>query len=308
MAVDVLGEILTTLELSSQIYFRAELGAPFAIAVPAEPGVIRFHVAARGTCHIRVDEHEPVALSPGDLALVPHGAAHVLSDAPDRPATPLVDVFEASRFDGSGPLRYGGSGESTVLACGHFAFVESILHPIPASLPPLMLLRSDESTSYAWMEQVIRILEGETRTRRIGYSEVVRRLSEIMLVEVLRAYADRGELGSLAALADPQLGRALAALHAEPHSDWSLDALAHIAGLSRTVFVERFRERMGVAPMKYLAAWRMQKARRLLTRADCSVAEAARRVGYASESAFNAAFREHFGSSPGRFRRARGDA
>ena len=39
-----------------------------------------------------------------------------------------------------------------------------------------------------------------------------------------------------------------------------------------------------------------------------TVAEVARRVGYASESAFNRAFREQFGAPPGRYRRARGHA
>ena len=304
MSVDVLGEILTTLELSSHLYFRAELGAPFAIAVPEEPGVIRFHVVAQGICHIAVPGAEPIALHPGDLVLVPHGCAHRLSDAPDRSATPLAIALEESRFEGAGPFRFGGDGAHTVLVCGHFSFGNTLLHPILASLPPLMLLRSDASRSFAWIEQLIRNIEGEARSRRIGYIEVVRRLSEILLVEVLRAHVERGDGVSLAMLADPQLGRALVAMHGEPDRNWSLDELARIAGQSRTLFVERFRERMGVAPMKYLASWRMQRARRLLARSNCSVAEVARRVGYASESAFNRNFRQHFGSSPGRYRRS----
>lgn len=304
MSVDVLGEILTTLELSSQIYFRAELAAPFAIAVPEEPGVIRFHVTAHGPCHIDVNGTDPVMLRPGDLALVPHGAAHVLADAADRSAIPLAAVLDENGFDGSGPLRLGRERPpSTVLVCGHFAFAETLVRPIPASLPPLMVLRGGESRSWAWIEQVIRSLEGETRQRRIGSLEVVRRLSEIMLIEVLRAYADHGELTALAALADPQLGRALEAIHSRLEEPWSLDALARAAGMSRTRFAERFRDRMGVAPMKYLTTWRMQKARSLLARTGCSVAEAARRVGYASESAFHHAFREEFDAPPGCFRR-----
>jgi AraC-like DNA-binding protein len=57
--------------------------------------------------------------------------------------------------------------------------------------------------------------------------------------------------------------------------------------------------------MEYLAVWRMQKAARLLAQAELSVREVARRVGYVSESAFSRNFREQFGASPGRFRRAR---
>lgn len=304
MSVDVLGEVLAVLELSSQLYFRAELSRPFAIGVPEEKGVIRFHVAAEEACTIAVRGHEPVTFASGDLVLVPHGSAHVLADDPERPARPLPSVLDECGFDGTGPLVFGGSGARTVLVCGHFAFADTLLHPLVAGLPPLLHLRAQEGSSYEWMEQVVRRMEREARARPIGYLEVVRRLSEILLVEVLRAQADRGDLGVLTALTDPQIGRALQAMHAEPEADWSLDALARLAGHSRTLFVERFRERVGTTPMKYLATWRLLKARRLLACPDHSVAEVARRVGYASESAFNRAFREHFGAPPGRFRRA----
>jgi hypothetical protein len=49
--VDLLGDILSTLELRSTLYFGAELTARFFA---------------------------------GDLVLVPHGAAHVLADSPGR--------------------------------------------------------------------------------------------------------------------------------------------------------------------------------------------------------------------------------
>jgi AraC-like DNA-binding protein len=304
VAVDVLGEVLTTLELSSQLYFRAELSSPFAIAVPEERGVIRFHVAAEGQFTIGMPDAEPLIIGTGDLVLVPHGAAHVLSDHPDTAAKPLSAVLDASGFDGVGPLLFGGGGERTVVVCGHFGFGDTSLHPLVAGLPPLLHLRAAGGASYEWMEHVVRRIECEARTRQIGYGEVARRLSEILLVEVLRAQAEV-DLAALSALADPQLGRALEAIHARPHESWSLEALARIAGHSRTLFAERFRERLGVTPMKYLTTWRMQKARGLLARAENSVAEVARRVGYHSESAFNRAFRAEFGAAPGRYRRAR---
>lgn len=305
MAVDVLGEVLTTLELSSQVYFRAELSRPFAIAVPEQRDVIRFHVAAESPCSIGLPGQEPVTLAPGDLALVPHGAPHVLADDPERPARPLPAVLDESGFDGVGPLVFGGGGARTVLVCGHFAFADPFLHPLLATMPPLLHLRAAEDGSYEWVEHVVRRIEREARSRALGSLEVVRRLSEILLIEVLRAHAGRGDVGALAALADPQLGRALQAIHAEPAADWSLDALARIAGQSRTLFVERFRERLGTSPMRYLARWRLLQARRLLARSELSVAEVAQRVGYTSESAFHRAFREHFGAPPGRLRRAR---
>lgn len=303
MAFDVLSEVLATLDLSSRLWFRAELSAPFGVAVPEDRDVIRFHVAARGPCTVTLDRKPPLVFGPGDLVLIPHGAPHVLSDAPERPTTPLDSALDASGFDGVGPLVLGGGGDVTVVVCGQFEFGRGALHPFVSSLPPLLHVVADDTISYGWIEQVLQHIEREARTQVRGHLEVIRRLSEILLIEVLRARLRDPGLGALAALVDPQLGRALEALHARPEGEWSLESLARIAGQSRTLFAERFRDRVGVSPMKYLAAWRMQIARTLLARSGCSVGEVARRVGYASESAFHRTFRDHFGVAPGALRR-----
>lgn len=305
MSVDVLSEILATLELSSQLYFRAELTAPFSVSVPEEKGVIRFHVVAEGSCTASLRGAAPRLLNTGDLILVPHGAAHVLSDAPGRTPTPLPAVLAGSGFDGAGPLLYGGGGEKTLLVCGHFAFDGMAMHPVLATLPRMMHVHAREAQGYAWMGQLLTHIEHEIRGGRAGHREVAHRLSEILLIEVLRGYAEQGDDAALSAIADPQLGRALRSIHTDPAAAWTVNDLARIAGQSRTVFAERFRARMGLSPMRYLSNWRMQKARGLLARGQESVAEVARCVGYASESAFSRSFREHFGAAPGVYRRSR---
>ncbi len=304
--MDVLADVLSTIELTAQLYFQAIFRAPFAVAVPADRRRIRFHIASTGRSWIGLPTGEEAFYGDGDLILVPHGSAHVLADGPHTAPRPLEQVIAEVGFNGQAPLEYGGGGAHVVIVCGHLAFDEAMLHPIVASLPPLIHVRADEVTNFGWMEQVLRHIERESQARRTGYREVVRRLSEILLIEVLRARADSGGLGAVSALVDPQLGRALQALHAEPEAEWSLERLARVAGQSRTLFVQRFRERMGMPPMKYLAAWRLLKARSLLAHWGGSVAEVARRVGYASESAFNRAFRDQFGAPPGTFRRRTG--
>lgn len=308
MGADVLSEVLTALELSAVPWFRAELHHPFGVAVPpgAEggDGAIRFHVAMENDCTIAVGEDEPLRFHAGDLVLVPGGASHVLSDSPGRASTPLAEALAGARFDGIGPITLGEGRDRTVVVCGEFRFANEALHPFVASLPSLLHLPAEEGTGYGWVESLLEHLEREARHQRTGHVEVIRRIAEILLIEVFRARADDPELGALSALADPQLRRALEAIHAQPEADWRLEQLARIAGQSRTVFAERFRARVGVAPMKYLTGWRMQKARRLLAECDESVGWVAQRVGYGSESAFNRAFREHFGVPPGTWRRS----
>ncbi len=60
----------------------------------------------------------------------------------------------------------------------------------------------------------------------------------------------------MAFLSDPLVGRALSALHEDPARGWTVEALAELAGLSRSAFAARFADAVGQTPLKYLAAWR----------------------------------------------------
>jgi AraC family transcriptional regulator, activator of mtrCDE len=303
--MDLLGDILSTLELHSTLYFRAELTAPFSIAVPADRAVIRFHVANEGPCRIELPSGEAAEFAAGDLILIPHGAAHVLSDSSRAVPFPLPNVMDVSRFDGTGPLVFGGGGRRTSLVCGHFAFKHPIMHPVIASLPALIRVEGSAKRHYAWLEQLLAYMEGESRSRSEAWEEVTKRLSEILFVYVLREYMVRHphSTGALMALADTHMGKALQAIHAAPASDWTVESLAARAGMSKSAFAEHFRERLGVTPARYVVSWRMHKARMLLDRSERSIRQIAWDVGYESEAAFNRVLKAHFGSPPGRFRR-----
>ena len=84
-----------------------------------------------------------------------------------------------------------------------------------------------------------------------------------------------------------------------------MDRLARQVGLSRTVFASRFTHYVEIAPMQYLARWRLQLAGRLLERPDVSIAQAGAEVGYESEAAFNRAFKKFVGIPPGAWRKGR---
>ena len=71
------------------------------------------------------------------------------------------------------------------------------------------------------------------------------------------------QTGWLGGLRDPVVGQALAALHGEPGKAWTVEGLARLVGLSRSVLAERFTGMVGHPPMQYLALWRKQFASRL---------------------------------------------
>jgi len=102
---------------------------------------------------------------------------------------------------------------------------------------------------------------------------------------------------------DPGLAAAVAAVHADPGRDWTVEALARVALASRSGFAARFRAATGLTPGRYLAQVRVAHARCLLAAGDLPVAAIARRLGYGSDTAFGRAFRRHTGATPSAYRR-----
>ncbi|MEM7221875.1 MAG: AraC family transcriptional regulator [Pseudomonadota bacterium] len=308
--MDVLSDILDLVRLQGSLYFRTAFNAPWGVKVPAYKNVARFHLVARGQCWITVDGQEPtIALSTGDLILIPHGSGHTLRDAPDTPAETVERVLEETCYPGEGVLVYGGPdlGNATSLICGHFAFDEAAGHPLLDALPPFIHVKGTESLNVVWLENAMRFMGHEAGTGRIGSEAIVLRLTEIIFIQVIRTYAEGAgaEQRIISGIADPQIGRALAAVHRSPESPWTLENLAREAGLSRTSFVLRFNELMGMTALQYLTRWRTQKARKLLIEDTIPPAEVAARVGYQSEAAFARVFKKHYGVGPATYRRQR---
>ncbi len=93
------------------------------------------------------------------------------------------------------------------------------------------------------------------------------------------------------------------ALHGQPSEPWTVERLARLVGLSRSVLAERFTDIVGQPPMQFLAMWRMQLASRLLADGG-HVAAVAGSFGYESEAAFSRAFKKLVGQAPAPWRRS----
>lgn len=99
------------------------------------------------------------------------------------------------------------------------------------------------------------------------------------------------------------LRRALERLRSENDADVSLAALAADAGLSRFHFCRAFKESTGMPPHAWLRQYRLEQAKRMLRDPSLSVIAVAITLGYASQTAFAAAFKKLTGVSPREFRR-----
>ncbi|MCP2316151.1 AraC-type DNA-binding protein [Nocardia amikacinitolerans] len=102
---------------------------------------------------------------------------------------------------------------------------------------------------------------------------------------------------------EPGVARAVAAMHADPGREWTVEALARVALASRSGFAARFQAATGLTPGRYLTRLRVEKAQRFLIERDAAIGAVARRLGYSSETAFGRAFRRHTGLTPSEWRR-----
>ena len=115
--------------------------------------------------------------------------------------------------------------------------------------------------------------------------------------------AGRRATGWLRALVDPQISRALTAIHQTPERTWTVESLAEHVGMSRSGFAARFMQLVEEPPLTYLTRWRMTKASRLLRGGRASIGEISSQVGYEAEAAFSKAFKRWHGVAPGTYRK-----
>ncbi|WP_429273709.1 helix-turn-helix domain-containing protein [Paraburkholderia sp. EB58] len=108
--------------------------------------------------------------------------------------------------------------------------------------------------------------------------------------------------GWFRAMSDRRLAPALTLMHGDPARSWRLAELAEACAMSRTTFALRFKSAAGVAPLTYLAEWRMRLAEQALLDDTRPIAVIAESVGYTSESAFSNAFKRMTGHSPRDYR------
>lgn len=309
--MDVVGDVLSALRIRGSLYFHTDFGGGWGVRVPSYEQVARFHIAVQGDFWVALPGTDVSAqVREGDVALVPHGAEHVLSATEQGEAEGLDTVIEKSGFSGAGALVYHPRGDTARRArharmvCGHFSFDNRIRHPLVDELPRLVVLRADQTQNFQWLDRVIQFIAHESANELPGGEAVTNRLSEILFVQALRMQlaAAAPEQRFLFALSDANIRRALEAIHADPTHGWTVAELAAKAAMSRTIFAERFVKSVGMTPAAYLRNWRLQIAIRQLRDTPAQVEDIAAEVGYGSGRALARALVQETGYRLSEFR------
>jgi AraC-like DNA-binding protein len=302
---DVLADILQSIHMHSTLYCRANMGAPWGLRV-SHREVASFHIVTGGTCWIKVEGiDKQVLLTEGDLVILPHGHAHTMTDHPKTPVIRLEDLVQTQPVGKDGIFYSEGQGEVTTLVCGGLQLEDYETNPLFSILPTFLHIRSQDEQSIPWLQAIVELVKAEAGANRLVAEAVIRRLSEILFIQAVRAYISTvadGNAGWLGALKDPQIGQALALIQRQPDESWTVESLASRVSLSRSAFSAKFKQLVGEPPMQYITRVRLTKAATLLRTHSPTLVEVAISVGYESEVAFSKAFKRYFGIAPGAYR------
>ena len=303
--MDPLDDVFNALSVDNALYARLEATAPWGVA-SSRGQAARFGYVLRGGCLLSVEgEPGPITLNAGDCYIVVRGARYELRD---QPASRTLNCFDVIGSRVGGVVELGGGGASATVITGWFVFDGASARPLMELMPNLIHAPVDQERSHI-LEATLQLLALETGRPGLGSAVMISRLADILFVQAIRTYAataGRLEFGWLSALSDPRLAPVFRAIHGGLERPWSVEALAALAGMSRSAFAARFRDRVGVAPLAYLGRWRMFRAGAMLREGRQSVAAIAHAVGYESEASFTKSFKRATGLSPGVFRRGGG--
>lgn len=308
--MDAVARLLDGPRAHGAFLLRSTLDPPWSLRIE-DRAPLTVVAPVRGTGWVVPDEGGPVALAPGDLALLRGPAPYTVADAPGTPPQAVIHpgqrctAPDGSPLAGMGPTGVRSWGNSpdgaTVLLTGTYPVAGEVGRRILAALPAVVVLGHAELDS-----PLLDLLAEEMRDDRPGQDAVLDRLLDLLLITALRAWLarpDAGAPGWYRAQGDPVVGPALRLLHERPAEPWTVAALADRVGVSRATLARRFRDLVGEGPMAYLAGWRTALAADLLREPGATVGSVAREVGYGTPFALSTAFRRLRGESPRDHRR-----
>ncbi|HTN85435.1 MAG TPA: AraC family transcriptional regulator [Sorangium sp.] len=311
--MDPLSELLSSVRARAASWACLDARAPWGVALRGRPSTFCIHHVVSGAAWLSTEsDGHALALTTGDVVVVPHGGAHSLRDRTDTPAVALEEL-PGVRARGDARvwhLTVGGVGTETRVTSALVELEDPFSVPIVSSLPPVFRLAGAGAGQMSLVEQ-LRLLAREIASRPFGSDLVLARMADVLFVHVMRAYVETlgnepshscRSLELVSALRDPGVATALGLMSRRPEHPWTVASLAEQVGLSRSAFAARFTSLVGEPPLGFLTRMRMQRATTLL-REGATLALTSQLTGYASEASFSHAFRQWSGMAPGAYRR-----
>lgn len=302
--MDALTNVLNALELKGWLCSHTEAASPWRTDFVASQDSI-VHILSCGCGYLRVEgDPEPLRVKQGDVMLLPHGHAHSIYDDLASPLTRTVHLAYSAQGEPQ-VFSFEGKGPKMVMHCGAFHLEHPGDSPLLPCLPKVIHIPGEQGRMAPGFAEAVHLLTRESDEHLLGKEALLRRLTELLFIKVIRVWIESQadvSTGWIAALRDQPISTALGLIHQSPERGWKVEELAEAVALSRTAFSVRFTQLVGEPPITYLTHWRMHQAKRWLKN-DVKIERIARLLGYESEVAFRQAFKREVGIPPARYRK-----
>jgi AraC-like DNA-binding protein len=270
--VDKFFSLLPRYGFNATVFFHGEFCGQTQFS--ASEGVAHLHLVQQGPVLMKHNDGPPLNVVHPTLVFYPRPYDHRLEVSSDNIAS---------------------------LICAKVQFNYADRNPIVLALPDVICV---PLSAEAGLSSVISLLVAEASREDIGKKLTMDHLCDILVVHLIRhaCKMDLIRTGAIAGLSDAQLAPVLSALHTEAGRTWTVEGMATIAHMSRTSFIKRFRDVIGLPPAEYLTRWRMELAQTYLKEGK-PVKEVAQAVGYKYQPGFTKAFTSWFGVPPTEWRK-----
>ncbi len=264
--MDRLSPLLSRFSLAARVFYTGEPCGAFDF--PAE-GYGYLHILRSGSVSIHHPDAASIEVTRPSVIFYP------------RPRVHRFQIAKKSKAE---------------IICISIDFGAGMGNPLMQALPEMLVIPLDSITE---LMPALTLLFEEAFNPRCGRQAGLDRLAEYFLILLLRHSLESRLVsgGILAGLVDEQLVKAITAMHEQPEHNWSLEKLAHEAGMSRARFAAHFRQTVGTTPLDYLTDWRISVAQTLL-KSGKPLKLVAPEVGYSHPVALTRVFTKRIGISP----------
>ncbi|MEO0543097.1 MAG: AraC family transcriptional regulator [Pseudomonadota bacterium] len=296
-ATDAFSEVLDIVHVRGETARVITPDGPLELSVAAGKPCV--YIVEQGALEIRLAEGSPAILYENQIALMLQGTAHEALFSDPKRNTPQARFVDSQTGERLRP--------AINCFCGSFTVDGNLAVRVLQSLPPVIVLKGLDDNPIEWVDTVCQLVLRELGATRPGASLMVSRLLDLLLVILLRRWAQSEDSlpGWIAAAKDERIARAVSAIHGEPTRHLTNAELAELAGMSVSSFADRFKQVMGQQPGAYLRSWRLDQAAEALLHSSAPIETIASHVGYASKEAFSRAFQGKFGEAPSIWRTSR---
>lgn len=200
------------------------------------------------------------------------------------------------------PCRYCAAGDTYTDDWIYFdAYEEDVRHfgelDIPINEP--IYLGDTEAVSH-----IVHILAFEHYCAEPHNTEIKEHYTEILLLSVSRMIRSGAHISSkLFIEKNHRMTQLRTVIHTDPERVMTIDDMAASVNMSRSGFQHLYKKMFGVSVMDDVISGRVERAKRLLSSTDLTVAEIASKCGYTTEYNFMRQFKSRTGKTPTEYRK-----